>query len=223
MTKPSAVAILLVACAVLPSAAFAQYKYVGPDGRVTYSDQPPPRDARVIEEKKLGAPPSSSAALPFEVQQAASKYPVTIYTGDKCAPCDEARTYLRNRGVPFAEKTVSSSDDIALFKQQSPDGTAPVLVVGARKAVGFSQAAWSGLLDSAGYPLTSALPRDYQNPAPTALSPTTTPPATNVMQAGPTSRAAPRGAASVPGSIPSNPPAAAPATAPANAPPGFKF
>ncbi len=220
MTRPSAAALLLVACAVSSSAAFAQYKYVGPDGRVTYSDRPPPRDARVIEEKKLGASASSSAALPFEVQQAASKYPVTIYTGDKCAPCDEARTYLRNRGVPFAEKTVSSGEDIALLKQQSPDGTAPVLMVGARKSVGFSQTAWSSLLDSAGYPLTSVLPRDFQNAAATPLSPNTKARSQSVAQTGsPDARPVPRSAPSVPGSIPSSPPASNPGTAP----PGFRF
>ena len=225
MSKPSAIALLwtgcAVGCAVVSSAAFAQYKYVGPDGRVTYSDQPPPRNARVVEEKKLGASAAPNVALPFGVQQAASKYPVTIYTGDKCAPCDEARNYLRNRGVPFGEKTVTSSDDIALFKQQSPDGTAPVLVVGARKSVGFSQTAWSSLLDSAGYPQTSALPRDYQNPVPTPLSPNTRPAATNLSQSGSSTSQTtrPRGAPSVPGSIPSPPPA----TGPANSPPGFKF
>ena len=63
MIRPSAAALLLVACAVFSSAAFAQYKYVGPDGRVTYSDQPPPRDARVIEEKKLGAAARMGAAI----------------------------------------------------------------------------------------------------------------------------------------------------------------
>lgn len=221
MMKPSAMVLLLVGCVVFSHAAFAQYKYVGPDGRVTYSDQAPPRNARTVEEKKLGAPAASNTTLPFEVQQATSKYPVTIYTGEKCAPCDDGRNYLRNRGVPFTERTVSSNDDIALFKQQSPDGTAPVLIVGSRKSAGFSQGAWSGLLDSAGYPQTSALPRDYQNPAPTALSPNTKAPAQNVTQAaaqvaGPP---APRGSPSVPGSTPSGPPAAAPATAP----PGFKF
>ncbi len=223
MTKLSTQALVLVALvqsAVLSNAAFAQYKYVGPDGRVTYSDQPPPRNARAVEEKKLGAPPSANAALPFELQQATTKYPVTIYTGEKCAPCDDARNYLRNRGVPFAEKTVVSSDDIALFKQQSPDGTAPVVSVGSRKSVGFSQEAWSGLLDSAGYPQTSALPRDYQNPVPAALSPNTKPAAQNVTQAAaPAARTAtPRGSPSVPGSIPSAPPPDAP-----TAPPGFKF
>lgn len=223
MSKLSAMALRWIGCAlgcaVVVSAAFAQYKYVGPDGRVTYSDQPPPNNARRVEEKKLGPATSPGAALPFALQQAASKYPVTIYTGNKCPPCDEARNYLRNRGVPFAEKTVSSSDDIALFKQESPDGTAPVLVVGARKSVGFSQAAWSSLLDSAGYPQVSVLPRDYQNPAPTPLSPNTRPAETKLPQSGASAArpAPPRGGASVPGSIPSPPPP------PANAPPGFKF
>ena len=222
MTKPSVLALLLVAGVMFSHAALAQYKYVGPDGRVTYSDQPPPSNARGVEEKKLGAAPAPNATLPFEVQQAASKYPVTIYTGDKCAPCDDGRTYLRNRGVPFAERTVSGNDDIALFKQQSPDGTAPVLTVGSRKSVGFSQTAWSALLDSAGYPQTSALPRDYQNPAPIALSPNTKPAAQNVTQAAgqaASQAARPTASPGVPGSIPAGPPA----TTPTTAPPGFKF
>ena len=150
----------------------AQYKSIGPDGRVTYSDLPPPPGARVVEQKKLAPETPANPALPFEVQDAVSKYPVTLYTGDSCAPCDEARAFLRGRGVPFTERTVTSNDDIALFKQQSPDGTAPVLTVGSRKSVGYTQSSWNGLLDSAGYPRTSALPRDYRNPAPTALSPT---------------------------------------------------
>lgn len=224
MSKASVLALRRVGCALgcalVASAAFAQYKYVGPDGRITYSDQPPPANARAVEEKKLGAASATGVALPFGLQQAATKYPVTIYTGDKCAPCDEARTYLRNRGIPFAEKTVTSSDDIALLKQQSPDGTAPVLIVGARKSVGFSQAAWSSLLDSAGYPQTSVLPRDYQNPAPVPLSPNTRPAETQLPQAGSsgTQAARARGAPAVPGSIPSPPP-----PPPANAPPGFRF
>lgn len=151
--------------------AFAQYKSVGPDGRVTYSDLPPPPGSKVVEQKKLAVETSANPALPFELQEATNKYPVLLYTGDNCAPCDEARAFLRGRGVPFTEKTVTSSEDIALFKQQSPDGTAPVLTVGSRKSVGYTQSSWTGLLDSAGYPRTAALPRDYRNPAPTALAP----------------------------------------------------
>ena len=146
------------------------------------------------------------------MQQASTKYPVTLYTADQCAPCDDARNFLRTRGVPFTEKTVNSDDDIAAFRQQSPDGTAPVVTVGNRKSVGFSQAALAGLLDSAGYPATSTLPRDYQNVAATPLSPNTRAPGQTVGQA-PAVQASRR---------PATPPASAPASPPAN-PSGFRF
>lgn len=203
-------------------AAVAQYKYVGPDGRTTYSDQPPPANVRVVEEKRLGSNIAKPVVLPFELQQANSKYPVTIFTGDKCAPCGDGRTYLRNRGIPFAEKTVTSDDDIEVFKRQSPDGTAPVLVVGTRKSIGFAESAWASLLDDAGYPRSSKLPRDYQLPIAESASPNTKLPAQDLTRtAAQTARpAAPRGQASVPGSIPS-PPREVPNAA--NAPPGFRF
>ncbi len=157
---------------VAAGTASAQYKSIGADGRVTYSDTPPPPTAKIVEQKKLGGT-TAGPALPFELQQATTRFPVTLYTGDKCGPCDDARAYLRGRGVPFSEKTVTSDEDIALFKQQSPDGTAPVVTVGNRKSIGFSQVALSSLLDSAGYPATSTLPRDYQSTAATPLSPNT--------------------------------------------------
>lgn len=157
---------------VAAGTASAQYKSIGADGRVTYSDTPPPPTAKIVERKKLGGT-AAGPALPFELQQATTRFPVTLYTGDKCAPCDDARAYLRGRGVPFSEKTVTSDEDIALFKQQSPDGTAPVVTVGNRKSIGFSQVALSSLLDSAGYPATSTLPRDYQSTAAMPLSPNT--------------------------------------------------
>lgn len=188
------------------AAASAQYKFVGPDGRVTYSDLPAPPDVRVVEQKRLGARiVPTTPPLPFELQQVATKYPVTLYTGDKCGPCDDARAYLRGRGVPFAERTVTSDDDIAMFRQWSPDGTAPVMTIGQRKLIGFTQAAWSGLLESAGYPISGNLPRDYQNPAPTPLSPTTRAAGQSVTGA---PAVAPRRGAQV----------AAPATNPATAP-----
>ena len=204
--------VVVVALLLIAGAASAQYKYVGPDGRVTYSDVPPPSTAKVVEQKKLGGG-STAPVLPFEVQQASTKYPVTLYTGDKCAPCDEARTYLRSRGVPFTEKTVNSDDDIAAFKQQSPDGTAPVVTVGGRKSVGFSQASLANLLDSAGYPATSTLPRDFQNVAATPLSPNTRAAGQTVGQAPPTTTGRRGGA---------TPPADAPATPPASQS-GFRF
>ena len=190
--------------------AFAQYKYVGSDGRVTYSDQPPPTGSRVVEEKRFGRTATATpVTLPFALQSASSKYPVTLYTGDKCPPCEEGRAYLRTRGVPFTEKTVTSPEDIALFKQQSPDGTAPILLVGGRKATGFAQNTWSSILDDAGYPPTSVLPADYQNPTPSALSPST--------------RAASAAVGAQDGARRAPPPTPTPATPASSTTPGFRF
>jgi glutaredoxin len=218
MIRYLARAILLTAAAVClafaggaaaqsSNSSASQYKYVDADGRVTYSDRPPPPTARVLDARRGGDGPPSSP-LPFDLQQAASRYPVVLYSGNRCDPCDDARALLRGRGVPFTEKTVTSNEDVALFKQQSPDGTAPVVMVGTRKVVGFSQPNIASLLDDAGYPATSKLPRDYQYPVPTALSPT----ATTAAAAGP---------APAPAAAPRAPAASTPAT-PAG-PPGFRF
>ncbi len=211
--RASSAVTLTTAALLLATAASAQYKSVGPDGRITYSDLPPPSTSRIVNEKRAAEPPSSTVALPFELQQAVSKYPVTLYTGDRCGPCDDARGYLRSSGIPFTEKTVTSDDDITLFRQQSPDGTAPVVTVGSRRSVGFSQAALAGLLDNAGYPQAAVLPRDYQYPAPTPLSPTTRAPAEAV---GPR-----QGAAGRPGTAATPAPTTSP-TSPGS-PPGFRF
>lgn len=221
--KTSAMAVGLAVATI----ASAQYKYVGPDGRVTYSDQPPPPGSKVVDEKKLGrnGGATSTTPLPFALQQAVSKYPVTLYTGSQCGPCDEGRAYLRSRGVPFTEKTVTSNEDITAFKQQSPDGTAPVLTVGGRRALGYLQNQWTSLLDDAGYPKASSLPPDYQNPLPTPLSPTTQAPASSVGAASAPSAAPPppqttRGPR-VPGASSADAPPPAPAPAPSA--PGFRF
>jgi glutaredoxin len=195
-------------CFVMATTASAQYKYVSPDGRTTYSDLPAPSTEKVVSQKKLNESSAPTVALPFEVQQASTRFPVTLYTGNQCPPCEEARAYLRSRGVPFVEKTVTSDDDIALFRQQSPDGTAPVISVGSRKSVGFAQSSWSALLDGAGYPQTNTLPREYQNPVPTALSPNTRAPAQAVAGAAPP---------------PSDRSTAPAAPAAPTAPPGFRF
>ena len=199
----------LAACGLaFAGIAGAQYKSVGPDGTVTYSDRPPPATSRILNEKKAPETTTATAPLPFAVQAAVSRYPVVLYTGDRCSPCDDARNYLRSRGIPFNEKTVTSDDDIAAFRQQSPDGTAPVVSVGGRKTIGFSQTQLGSVLDSAGYPAQSALPPGYQNPVPTPLSP-------NTRVAGQAVSAPPASDAPV---RPTAPPPAAPTT-----PPGFRF
>jgi len=94
---------LLLLCA-LPC--HALYKVVGPDGKVTYTDRMPSvNDGKVTPLNATGNAVADTA-LPLELRQAVSRYPVTLYVIANCAPCDSARALLRQRGVPHAEKLV---------------------------------------------------------------------------------------------------------------------
>lgn len=161
--------ILMLLCA---GSAHAQlYKWVGPDGKITYSDSAPPAAATKVETKSTAIGGINASDLPFEVAQAMKSHPVTLYTTRNCAPCDEGRRLLTERGVPFSEKTVNSSEDIALFKQVGGDGQLPFLTVGKFKERAFEAGAWNNVLTTAGYPESSKLPKSYRNPPAQAAVP----------------------------------------------------
>lgn len=144
------------------------YRIVGPDGRVTFSDVPPPK-APASATAKPGAAGGAAAALPFTLQQVASRYPVTLYSGENCGPCDSGRAYLRGRGIPFTERTVKSNEDVQALQRLAGDASLPLLTVGSQQLKGYSDVEWSQYLDAAGYPKTSQLPRGYEAPAPSPL------------------------------------------------------
>lgn len=140
------------------------YRLVGPDGRVTFSDKAP-LDANTKATLARGGAPgggSSLESLPFELRQVASRFPVTIYTGPGCGPCGAGRALLSSRGVPFAEKTVTSNDDIEALKRLSNGAASlPFLTIGGQQLRGFSEVEWVQFLDAAGYPKNSLLPASY--------------------------------------------------------------
>ena len=150
----------------------AQYKYIGPDGRVVYSDQPPPPTAKVLEKKVPTAPQSSGASdLPFGLQQAMKTAPVSLYTSGNCgAPCNDGRSLLTQRGIPFTEKTVNTQEDAAEFGKTINSKQLPVLTVGSTKLVQFASDQWNTALTAGGYPTSSQLPSGFRNPAPSALA-----------------------------------------------------
>lgn len=142
------------------------YKWVGPDGKVVYSDTPPPPTAKQVERKTLSSGAAADADLPFELAEAAKNNPVTLYTTDNCEPCNDGRKFLNARGIPFAEKTVSSNADIAKLKQSGGESQLPLLVVGRNKKQGFESGGWNAALTAAGYPESSKLPKNYRNRLP---------------------------------------------------------
>ena len=168
--SPALLVFTLAALAALP--ALSQYKVVGPDGKVTYTDRAPsPRDGKVSTLGAGGAAAAADTQLPLELRQAAGRYPVTLYTtSGACEPCDAARALLRQRGVPFNEKLVASGEDTEALQRLTGGREAPTLMVGAQVLRGLAAEVWNGYLDSAGYPRESRLPQGYQYPAPTPLT-----------------------------------------------------
>ncbi len=158
----------LLAAWSMAAQAQAVYRIVGPDGRVTFSDRPPPEAANRAKPANVagGAAGGAEAALPYELRQVANRYPVTLYASPSCAPCDAGRSFLNGRGVPFTEKTVSTQQDIeALNRLTGGSGTLPALTIGGQQLKGYSEAEWAQFLDAAGYPRTSQLPPGYRAPA----------------------------------------------------------
>ncbi len=150
----------------------ALYKVVGPDGKVTYTDRVPgPSDGRATT---LGASGNTAsepiAALPLELRQVASRYPVTLYAFADCSPCDSARALLRQRGIPYVEKLVLNEEDLAALQRLTGRRDGPTLMIGQKPLPGFSGTTWQAYLDSAGYPRESRLPAGYQYPAATPLT-----------------------------------------------------
>lgn len=192
--------------------AWAIYKIVGPDGSVTFSDVPPStaqgKSVQSLSANGGAIAQNNEDGFPAALREAVRKYPVTLYTAPQCDACDAAREYLQQRGIPFAEKTITTNADIKAYKALS-DGSdrLPFISIGATKLpAGFSSSNWSTALDAAGYPKTSALPRTYVRPQPTALVPVP------VDKKAPSASAA-SGTATPPVMPPPNP----------NAPKGFQF
>lgn len=203
-TRAALTTLIVLACG--PAAA-QLYKWTGPDGKVNYTDTPPPRGASNIESRPLAQ--GNGPILPFALQQVVTAHPVILYTMKNCTPCDEGRRLLADRGIPVTEKTVTSNDDIAALRTLAGASQLPLLSVGKQRQQGYEPGAWNQLLTSAGYPVESRLPAGWRNPTPAPLAPPDLP--APVKAAEPAS-AAPENREPAPAAAPQG-----------NAPPGFRF
>ena len=173
----------LAAAALLALTAFnvhAQtvYRVVGADGRVTFSDKPPlsgqsgndKASDKVTATDRTGRQLDiSGTALPFELRQTVTRYPVTLYTANNCAPCANGRSFLNARGIPFTERSVNTPEDAEALTRISGEASLPFLTVGGQKIKGYSDTEWAQYLDAAGYPSASKLPSSYRNSPATPL------------------------------------------------------
>ncbi|MBL0142279.1 MAG: glutaredoxin family protein [Betaproteobacteria bacterium] len=155
---PALFAVAMVFSA-LAAAQANVFRWVDKDGKVHYSDTPPPEPAKSLTQKRVGGGYAESSQLPYATQIAMKKSPVTMYSGADCGdPCKQGRDLLVKRGIPFGERDAqANAEDAEALKKLVGAIEVPVLVVGASKVKGYEEGAWHSALDGAGYPRT-ALP-----------------------------------------------------------------
>lgn len=173
MARTDSIAFLVIAAlATLSGAVHAQYKWVAPDGTVSYGDQPPPQADKVNRSVVASPPPVGDPTLPYALRTAVARYPVKLYSGASCGPCDAARQHLAKRGVPFTEQVLRTQADLDALKREGFTNTdVPAISVGRSRQTGFEAGAWDAMLDAAAYPKTSMLPPGWKPHAPESAKP----------------------------------------------------
>ncbi len=164
--------LFLVVAFSLNAAAQALYRWVDENGKVQYSDMPPPANIKNAQQKKLGDNLIQQDDMSFSMKAAAAKNPVTLYATN-CGPaCDDARALLNKRGIPFTERN-PEKDAEAADALQALIGVleVPAIAVGSSdKYKGFSATGWNRILTNAGYPSGTVVARPPVSP-PAATTP----------------------------------------------------
>jgi glutaredoxin len=174
-SKPVFCAFLSLAFVLAAADAAAQmYRWTDAQGRVHYTDMPPPKDAKAAEEKRLRANVVSGGDAHYGFQEALKRNPVRLYTTEKCEPCDEGRNFLSKRGVPFQETRLADNEE---GKAQLKDfgGGLPVLTIGEQTRKGFAPESWEAALNAAGYSRYATAPKAAASQAGSAKQPAEAP------------------------------------------------
>jgi glutaredoxin len=148
------VAVLAVA-AVTAVSAQSVYRWTDANGRVIYSDQPPPAGAKDASERNVRGSSIQNNEVSLASSDAQKKSPVVLYVSECGDSCDQAKTYLNKRGVPHTLIDPTRSAELnKKFRDDTGGNVLPVLKIGERKLTGWSEANWASALDTAGYPKT---------------------------------------------------------------------
>ncbi len=180
----SLLAIFLLAC-VTDTVDAQLYKWVDKDGKVTYSDVPPPKDAKDVRQKNYGDNVTPSDDLPYSVKDAVKRNPVTLFANACGEPCDKARALLGARGVPFTDRNPETDPGAMDALKEAAGGlSVPTMTIGGRVIKGFADNEWHDALTSSGYPRTNPGIR-ARPPAPAAPTTPVTPAAAPAASATP--------------------------------------
>ncbi len=151
MTERYFFALALAVFMILPTHAERLFKIVDEHGNVTYQTAPPSGDGSVEQRDIYGGEEPADEDIARD--RAALNHPVTLYAIRKCKPCDNARTLLQERQIPFEEKDPTSDPKLyKTFKELVNGTTVPAITVGENVVADFTKENLNQALDAAGYP-----------------------------------------------------------------------
>jgi glutaredoxin len=167
MSRPvQTIALAAVATLFATAAAAQTYRWVDKDGKVNYSNTPPPAAAKNVQMRSSTPSVIETSQQPYSVQQAVKNFPVVLYTHADCKePCADGRKLLTSRGVPFREIAVVDEKSQEELKRASGDTQVPVMMVGKQVSRGYESEMWNAALDAAGYPKSAPPGAQAHKPA----------------------------------------------------------
>ncbi|HEY9104606.1 glutaredoxin family protein [Chitinimonas sp.] len=144
----------LLCVALLPLAQAAKiYQYKDANGNVVFSDQPPPGQKADTKDVKANVVQTSGGT--FSTREAIRKNPVVLWSNNCGENCDNARSLLAKRGVPYSLRNPQASPaDFDQLKKIAGDGVVPVLQIGDKVIKGYQEGGWDAALDAGGYSKT---------------------------------------------------------------------
>ncbi|MFN0038732.1 MAG: DUF4124 domain-containing protein [Burkholderiales bacterium] len=146
------VVLTLAVCLPFPAGA-ELYKWVDQDGKVHYSDAPPPnRKSNRIELKNnsISGPPVVPEIRSTPPVAAATAERVRLLTAAWCGYCKKARAYLQARGTPFEELDVETSAQGKSAYDALRGRGVPIILVGQQRMDGYDASALEAMLKNAG-------------------------------------------------------------------------
>jgi glutaredoxin len=145
---------ILALCALLACIpANAQiYRWVDADGRVQYTDKPPPGVKASEVQSRIssyaGAPVVSGTPSP---SAGATRPEIRMYATDWCGYCKKARAYFARERIRYTELDVEKSAAARAEYQRLGARGVPVILVGTQRMNGYSEERLAAMLKAAGY------------------------------------------------------------------------
>jgi glutaredoxin len=145
--------LLLLALLALPLTAASEiYRWTDAQGKVHYSDNPPPEaKAKQIKVRINSIEGPAVVSTVRDAPAAKPKDRVRVFTAVWCGYCKKAKAYLAGRGVPFEEVDVEATDRGRREFEQIGGSGVPVILVGNQRMDGFEAQGLEAMLAEAGW------------------------------------------------------------------------